>query len=123
MVSLLVVPSYLLIEAFVRPHRGKSRKIHSGQKIHSSLVRAAGSTADNYTPKARSSFDDNHSFWERLRAEDKGLTDEWLEVDLSEHIKQAVEELVTNGDDTALKSLYHTSISSKLSHPGCFSFS
>ncbi|KIJ94466.1 hypothetical protein K443DRAFT_12099 [Laccaria amethystina LaAM-08-1] len=93
------------------PHRGKGRKIHPGQKIHSSLVRAGGSTADHYTPKARSYLDDKRSFWKLLRAEDKALTDEWLEVDLSEHIKHAVEELVTKGDDTALKSLYHTSIS------------
>ncbi|KIJ94468.1 hypothetical protein K443DRAFT_12101 [Laccaria amethystina LaAM-08-1] len=46
-----------------------------------------------------------------LRAENKVLMDEWLELDLSEHIKHAVEELVTKGDDAALKSLYHTSIS------------
>jgi hypothetical protein len=45
------------------------------------------------------------------------LTDEWLEVDLPELIKHAVEELVTNGDDTALKFLHRTSISGKLSYP------
>ena len=80
-------------------------------------MRAVGSTADHYTPKARPPLDDKISLWEKLRGEDKELTDEWLEFDLSEHIQHAFEKLVTKGDDTALKSLYHTSISSKISHP------
>jgi len=58
--------SYLLIKAFVRPHLGSGRKIHRGQKIHSSLLRADGSTSENYIPNARP-FDDDPSFWEKLR--------------------------------------------------------
>ena len=115
--------SYLLIEAFVRPHLGSGRKIHPGQKIHSALVRARGPSAENHIPKA-SVFDDNHdnnSFWANLRGwgrEPTANIPEWLEVDLYEYSKLAVDKLVSEGDDTALnlKSLHHASISGKLSH-------
>ena len=100
----------------MRPHLGASRKIHRGQKIHSSLVQAAGLTAENYTPKARPLGDDP-LFWEDLRDKGKGLTDQWLEFDLYEHSRSAVDKLVTEGDATALRSLHHTSISGKLSRP------
>ena len=82
-------------------------------------MRAGGSTAENYTPKARP-FNNDTSFWKMLRDKEKDPTaniSEWLELDLYEHSKLAVEKLVTEGDDTALKSLYHTYISGKLSHP------
>ncbi|KIK05052.1 hypothetical protein K443DRAFT_4064 [Laccaria amethystina LaAM-08-1] len=102
-----------LPETTRRPHLGSGRKIHRGQKIHSSLVRADGSTAENYIPKARP-FDDDPSFWEKLRDKKKEHMKDiagWLELDLYEHSKHAVEKLVTEGDDIALKSLHHTYIS------------
>ena len=55
-----------------------------------------------------------------LHGEEKAPTSkisEWLDFDLYEHSKFAVEKLATEGDDSALKSLHHTSISRKLSHP------
>ncbi|EDR01988.1 uncharacterized protein LACBIDRAFT_310142 [Laccaria bicolor S238N-H82] len=100
-----------IIESLTGPHLGSGRKIHPGQKIHSSLVRAVGSRADNYTPKARPPLDGNGSFWKMLRDKEKQPMDEWLELDLYEHSKFAVEKLVTEGDATTLKSLHHTSIS------------
>jgi hypothetical protein len=42
---------------------------------------------------------------------------EWLELDLYEQSKHAVEKLVTEGDDTAMKSLHHAHISGNLCHP------
>ena len=102
--------------AFVRPHLGSGRKIHEHQKIHSSLLRADGSNAEDYIPKARP-FSDNISFWKALRDKEQEPTDEWLERDLYEHSQFAVEKLVTDGDDTTLKSLHHTYISGKLSYP------
>ena len=81
-------------------------------------MRAAGLTAVNYAPKARPPLlDDNLSFWKMLRDNEEEFTDEWLELDLYERSKFAVEKLVTEGDDTALKSLHQTSISGKLSCP------
>ena len=55
-----------------------------------------------YIPTARGPFD---GFWEMLRGEEKAPTpkiSEWLEFDLYEHNKFAVEKLATEGDDTAL---------------------
>ena len=85
-------------------------------------MRAAWSTAEDYTPKARP-FDDNRSFWKTLRDKERAPTDEWLELDLYEHSKSAVEKLVTEGDDTALKSLHQTSISGRPFYLSYFSFS
>ena len=79
-------------------------------------MRADGSTAQNYTPEARP-FNNNDLFWTMLRDKKKEYTDEWLELDLYEYSEFAVKKLVSEGDDTALRSLYHTSISGKLSHP------
>ena len=81
----LFVVGIIFVNPFVRPHLGSSRKIHQGQKIHISLVPAAGSTTENYFPKARP-FDDNPSFWQMLSGEEKELNvniSKWLEVDLS----------------------------------------
>ena len=78
--------------------------------------------AENYIPKARP-FNDDPSFWKGLRDKVKEPTvtdDEWLELDLYDLIKFSVEKLVTEGDDTALKSLHDTPMSSKLSHFLCF---
>ena len=64
-------------------------------------MQAAGSTAENYIPKA-CPFDDNPSFWEMLRDKEKESMEnmsEWLELDFDEYSKLGVEELVTEGDD------------------------
>ena len=111
----LSVVCLVLIKPFVRPHLAKRRKIHQGQKIHSSLVWAAGEVAEEYTPEARP-FNDDPSFWEMLRDKEKEPTangSQWLEFDLYYVIKRAIQTLVTKGDDTALTSLHHTSISGK----------
>ena len=79
-------------------------------------MQAAGSTVENYTPKA-CPLGDDALFWRDLRDKEKELTDQWLESDLYEHSKSAVDKLVTEGDATALRSLHHTSISGKLSPP------
>jgi hypothetical protein len=87
-------------------------------------LRAGQSTDEKkYTPKARP-YNDDRSFWNNLRDEAKDAAaneSNWLELDLYELIKLAVEELVTTGNNTTLKSLHHTSIFTsilgKLSHP------
>ena len=87
-------------------------------------MRASGSTAEDYIPKA-SPFNENPLFWEILRDGEKEATayiSEWLELDLHEQSQRAAEKLV-DGDDTALKSLHDIFILGKLSHPSCFSFS
>jgi len=53
----------------IRPHLGSPRKIHAGQKIHSSLML---SNNRRYTPKARP-LDDSPDFWEEAR--ENGLGD------------------------------------------------
>lgn len=63
---------------YIRPHLGSSRKIHPGQKIHSSLLLDDGASTD-YTPMARP-VDDDFLFWSKVRA-DK-FKSEWLEIDL-----------------------------------------
>ena len=63
-------------------------------------MQAAGSTAENYIPKARP-FDDNPSFWEMLRDKEKEPTEnmsEWLELDFDEYSNLGVKKLVTEGD-------------------------
>ncbi|KIK04380.1 hypothetical protein K443DRAFT_4683 [Laccaria amethystina LaAM-08-1] len=94
------------------PHLGKGRKIHRGQKIHTSLVRARGSTAENYIPQARP-FDNDPSFWDMLRDEGKEPTanvSEWLELDLDEERKLAVEKQVTEGEGDAPEAVYRNAI-------------
>ena len=76
-------------------------------------MRAASTASNRYIPKA-CPFGDDNEFWTKLRDEDPKLTYEWLERDLFQYCGIAVEKLVTKGDDTALKYLYHTSISGKL---------
>ena len=74
-----------------------------------SLVWATGSVAEEYTPKAHP-FGDDPSFWEKLHGQEEEHTaniSEWLELNLYKHSKLAVEK-VTEGDNTALKSLSFT---------------
>ncbi|KIJ92060.1 hypothetical protein K443DRAFT_651969, partial [Laccaria amethystina LaAM-08-1] len=95
------------------PHLRKGRKIHPGQKIHISVVwSAAGSTDQGYIPKARppSSFVNENSFWVDLRDKEKkpitNSSDDWLELDLYEYSRIAVETLVNGGDDKAMNDLH-----------------
>lgn len=72
--------------------------------IHISLSTAGHK---NYIPKARP-FDDDPLFWEKLRGKEKepsAMANDWLELDLYERSKLAVEKLVSEGIDTALKPL------------------
>ena len=79
---------------------------------------ATGLKAEEYTPRA-CPFGNGPLFWEKLCDQEEEHTaniSEWLELDLYEHSKLAVEK-VTEGDNTTLKSLCQTFISGKLSHP------
>jgi hypothetical protein len=81
---------------------------------------AAGSIAQDYIPTARPPpIDDKIPFWEMLRSkEKKPITnnDGWLELDLYECSRIAVEKLVTEGDDKPMNYLRDTSTLGKLSH-------
>jgi len=66
----------------IRPHLGSSRKIHPGQRIHTSFV-----LSDNteYIPKARSAVNED-GFWGDLRDESQTeLRHKWLERDLKDY--------------------------------------
>jgi hypothetical protein len=88
----------------IRPHLGSSRKIHPGQKIHSSLTL---SNNTKYTPKARP-LDDDPLFW--VHAHENGLGD-WLELDLYEYTETLVERLIGERPGTALQTLRETVMS------------
>ena len=91
----------MVTNQWIRPHLGLSRKIHSGQKIHSSLM-----LSDNkkYAPKARPLSNDPN-FWENARK--NGLGD-WLEHDLYEYTYTLVERLIGEDPGTALQTLRET---------------
>ena len=91
---------------FIRPHLGSSRKIHSGQKIHSSLI-LSDKKRGEYTPKARPP-DEDPNFWARGLA--MGLGD-WLEPDLYEHTHALLERLITESPGTVLQTLHQTAMS------------
>jgi len=84
----------------IRPHLGSPRKIHRGQRIHSSLLL---SDKPKYIPKARPLDGDPH-FWEKGRT---GLSD-WLEIDLYEHTQTLVKNLITECPGRALQILRQT---------------
>jgi hypothetical protein len=94
----------------IRPHLGSSRKIHRGQRIHSSLM-LTDKTHREYTPKARPLGDDPN-FWENART--TGLRD-WLELDLYEYTETLVKCLGTEHpiNGTTLQTLRQTAISGK----------
>ena len=90
---------------FCRPHFGASRKIHDGQKIHSSLL--LGDRLINrmpYTPKARPVRDDPH-FWEN--AWKNGLGD-WQELDLYIYADNLVERFAGTLDSNLFRDLQQT---------------
>ena len=84
---------------FPDAHLGSSRKIHPGQKIHSSLTLTNDT---NYTPKARP-LNDDPKFWENTCK--NGLGD-WLELDLYEYTQTLVERLMGERPGTALRTLH-----------------
>ncbi|KAF9526328.1 WD40-repeat-containing domain protein [Crepidotus variabilis] len=85
-----------------KPHLGASRKIHDGQKIHSSLLRADLATTAEYTPQARPPRDGSR-FWNTLRTEDK-FKSPWLELDLYEAAENAVT-MFLNNQNSALREI------------------
>ncbi|KAF4610775.1 hypothetical protein D9613_006466 [Agrocybe pediades] len=81
-----------------RPHRGASRVIQPGQKIHGSLTLANRlGKSDGYTPQARLSrtllsrikIPSSDTFWEKLGDEELQdlLGGDLLEVDLEQHVE------------------------------------
>jgi len=86
----------------IRPHFGAPRKIHPGQKIHSSLLL---SDKPKYTPKA-CPLDEHPDFWEKGRT---GLGN-WLEIDLYDHTQTLVKNLITEGPGNALQTLRQTAM-------------
>jgi len=89
----------------IRPHLGFPRKIHPGQKIHSSLT-LTDKTNGEYTPKARPLYDDP-GFWEEARMKHS----DWLELDLYEYTETLVKCLFSESPGTALQTLRQTTMS------------
>jgi len=83
----------MVINWLIRPHLGSSRKIHPGQKIHSSLLLS----------------DNRHYFWQ---ARSDGLGD-WLELDLYEYTQTLVWMLINETPGT-LQTLHQTAMSGTL---------
>jgi len=101
----LYSPVYLTKER-LRPHLGSGRKIHEGQRVHSSLVLARRT---EYIPKARP-LDDDESFWRHLL--DEGATGlqfrhDWLEHDLADLTWDSIGRFISDatGDGSILDGL------------------
>ena len=104
--------SYIL-NCLQRPHLGVARRIHDGQKIHSSLL-ADGKLGNDYTPKARPFVDDPNdpSFWDSARENGLG---QWVQLDVEEYVKNLVERFVDQVDsDALLKNLHQVALSGEL---------
>ena len=86
---------------YIRPHLGSSRKIHPGQKIHSSLLLDDGASTD-YTPMARP-VDDDFLFWSKLQA-DKFKSD-WLEIDLYQATETVLRDYIDGHHDMSFRIL------------------
>ena len=78
--------SIFFLIKLVRPHLGSPRKIHEGQKFHTSFVLAEDFKVGRYVPKARppTSNENVESFW-------KSATAQSLEHQLSDHFGKVVE--------------------------------
>ncbi len=88
-----------------RPHFGSPRKIHEGQKIHSSFLLADKLiNGQAYTPKA-CPVGDNPVFWQNARKHGLG---QWLELDLYEYIDKLVKGFVDMLDIDLLECLNQT---------------
>ncbi|KAF4622178.1 hypothetical protein D9613_009646 [Agrocybe pediades] len=66
-------------------HRGKVRKIQLGQKIHNSAI-----SASDYVPRA--SPPPGHHYWNSNNI--RRITEQWVELDLLDHIKTALDLLI-----------------------------
>ncbi|KIM35808.1 hypothetical protein M413DRAFT_32265 [Hebeloma cylindrosporum] len=88
-----------------KPHLGFPRKIHPGQKIHSSLT-LSDKTNGEYTPKARP-LNDDPAFWTEARTKHS----QWLELDLYEYAETLVKYLITDSPGNALQTLSQTVMS------------
>ena len=102
----------------IRPHLGASRKIHPGQRIHSSLVLSGNS---EYTPKARPLKSEGPAFWRNLHEDVGGRRRDWLEHDLYEYTWDIVNRFVSEGNQensTVLEGLRQFITSSKF--PGFY---
>ncbi|PPQ70201.1 hypothetical protein CVT25_011552 [Psilocybe cyanescens] len=84
-----------------KPHLGSSRKIHPGQKIHSSFILADKPV---YTPKARP-LSDETDFWSKFRNDDK-VSANWLERDLYSYADDLVKQYIDKQDLVVLQTLY-----------------
>ena len=93
--------------ALNRPHLGSTRKIHPGQKIHSSLLLSN----KFYHPKARPPEGDI-TFWDRLRYEED-FRCKWVEFDLYEHAANVMEDFIIDPNNTS-HTLCSIAASSKL---------
>jgi len=80
-------------------HRGKPRKIQPGQKIHNSLL-----LSSQYTSKASPPPQASINFWKTLQDVSQGnkneenseLYDTWVELDLYDHIENALDQFLLN---------------------------
>jgi len=80
-------------------HRGEPRKIQHGQKIHNSLL-----LSSKYTSKASPPSGEDPRFWTLLQGiaqgsktqENSSLYETWVELDLYDHIKDALQQFLGN---------------------------
>ncbi|KJA24886.1 hypothetical protein HYPSUDRAFT_452805, partial [Hypholoma sublateritium FD-334 SS-4] len=96
------------IQTTRKPHLGSRRKIHEGQKIHSSILLAEELIKGEYIPKARP-LNDNIFFWNTANL-DKGLGQS-LELELCDYIDNVVKRFITNfqdGTSPELQTLHQT---------------
>ncbi|TFK27480.1 WD40 repeat-like protein [Coprinopsis marcescibilis] len=79
-----------------KPHLGSSRKIHHGQKIHSSFI--LGEDQKGYIPKARppdvAQNDEAKQFWGAIYSDGLMNKDDWLEIDLVQYVKTLVKKFI-----------------------------
>jgi len=99
---------FIFLIILSRPHLGSTRKIHPGQKIHSSLLLFNRV----YNPKARPPEGDI-TFWDNLRNEE-GFKCKWVEFDLYEHAANVMEDFIQVVDpDNTSHTLRNIAASSK----------
>lgn len=101
--------TFLLSQWLIRFHLGSSRKIHSDQKIHSSLFLFDRDTKTKYIPKARP-LDDDDLFWENFSDLSKI---EWLELDLYEYTEEVIRSFARDPNDNTLHTLRRIGTSGK----------
>ncbi|KJA23446.1 hypothetical protein HYPSUDRAFT_137751 [Hypholoma sublateritium FD-334 SS-4] len=94
-----------------KPHLGSPRKIHVGQKIHSSFFLTSNvCNGEPYTPKACPLHDDT-SFWQPARWEKELCS--WLVPDTYEHLDSLVDRFIDEPDIDLLVSLHQIASWSK----------